>query len=135
MKPLIVAALAGIVSFGVWTVAGHGDAGVDPVVSNSVTASGGGRSYTISNVAASTTCLAERGGRLSHRSERFEAEADCDAVWPGLSQARTWIDNGDGTIVVTDAQGEAIITVVDGDGLAYETVEPAEAMLTMVVAE
>lgn len=135
MKTLIVAALAGVVSVGAWSLAGHEETGIDPVVSHSVPSEAGARSYTISNVAAGAACLAERGANVSNRSARFTVDADCEAVWPGLSQARTWINNGDGTIDLADAQGEAILTVVDGDGLAYEAVEPSEAMVTLMVAE
>lgn len=135
MKTLIVAAVAGIVSVGLWNVAGHGTPAVDPVISNSIPSRTTSHSYTISNVVANTACLAERGSRISSRSEKFSAGADCDTVWPRLSAARTWTNNGDGTVVVADAQGEPILTVVDGDGLAYEAVEPADAMVTMISAD
>ncbi|MCT7667022.1 hypothetical protein [Shinella kummerowiae] len=136
MKTLMIAAAAGMVSLGLWSVVGHETPAVDPVISNSIPAkASGGHSYTISNVMANTACLAERGSRISSRSEQFSANADCDTVWPGLSTARTWISNGDGTVVVADARGEAILTVVDGDGLAYEAVEPADAMVTLISAD
>ena len=135
MKTLMMVAAVGMVSFGLWTVMHHEAPGIDPVVSNSIPANAVNHSYTISNVTANTACLAERSTRISSRSERFTANADCDAVWPGLSTARTWIDNGDGTVVVADARGEPILTVVDGDGLAYEAVEPANALITMISAD
>lgn len=136
MKTLMIAAAAGMVSLGLWNVVGQETPAIDPVISNSIPAkAAGGHSYTISNVMANTACLAERGTRISSRSEQFSANADCDAVWPGLSTARTWISNGDGTVVVADARGEAILTVVDGDGLAYEAVEPADAMVTLISAD
>ncbi len=135
MKTLMIAAAAGVLSLGLWSVVGHEAAAVDPMISNSIPAQTAGHSYTISNVVANTACLAERGSRISSRSERFTANDDCEAVWPGLSAARTWISNGDGTVVVADARGEAILTVVDGDGLAYEAVEPADAMVTMISAD
>lgn len=135
MKTLMITAAAGLVSLGLWNVIGHETPAVDPVISNSIPAKTSGHSYTISNVMANTACLAERGSRISSRSEQFSANADCDTVWPGLSTARTWISNGDGTVVVADARGEAILTVVDGDGLAYEAVEPADAMVTLISAD
>ena len=135
MKTLMIAAAAGTLSLGLWSVVGHETAAVDPMISNSIPVQAAGHSYTISNVVANTACLAERGSRISSRSERFTASEDCDVVWPGLSAARTWISNGDGTVVVADARGEAILTVVDGDGLAYEAVEPADAMVTMISAD
>jgi hypothetical protein len=133
MKTLTIAVAAGLVSLGLWSVFG-GEA-VDPIVSGSIPAQSENNSYTISNTLANTACLGERGSRISSRSARFSAGADCDAVWPGLSQARTWTNNGDGTAVVADARGEAILTVVDGDGFAYEAVEPADAMVTMISAD
>lgn len=135
MKTLMMVAAAGVASFGLWSVVSHETPGIDPVVSNSIPARSANHSYTISNVVANTACLAERGTRISSRSERFTASTDCDAVWPRLSTARTWINNGDGTVVVADASGEPILTVADGDGLAYEAVEPADAMVTMISAD
>jgi hypothetical protein len=135
MKTLTIAVVAGAVSLGLWSVAGQGTPAVDPLVSNSIPVRAPGHSYTISNAVDETACLVERGGRISSRSERFSAGTDCDAVWPRLSAARTWTNNGDGTSVLADAQGEAILTVVDGDGLAYEAVEPADAMITMISAD
>ncbi|ANH05318.1 hypothetical protein [Shinella sp. HZN7] len=135
MKTLMIAAAVGALALGLWSVAADRAPAVDPVTTSSVPAAVGAHSYTISNVVANTACLAERGDRISSRSERFSAGADCDAVWPGLSAARTWVKNGDGTVVVADAQGEAILTVVDGDGPAYEAVEPADAMITMISAD
>ena len=135
MKTLTIAVLAGAAALGGLGFASLRGEGIDPMVSGSIPAADSAHSYTISNVAAKTACLAERGKAISSRSALFTADKDCDSVWPGLSAARTWTNNGDGTIVVTDAQGEAILTVVDGDGLAYEAVEPADAMVTMVAAD
>ncbi len=135
MKTLTIAVLAAAVSFGLWSYRSQERPGVDPIVSGSIPAPAGIHGYTIANITANTVCLAERGGAISSRSARFTAGADCDAVWPGLSRARTWTRNGDGTVVVADAQGEAILTVVDGDGPAYEAVEPADAMITMSAAD
>ncbi|MEW9614113.1 hypothetical protein AB3G45_09825 [Shinella sp. S4-D37] len=136
MKTLMIAAAAGALSLGLWSLAAGRTGPIDAVTTGSVPASAAAKhSYTISNVVANTACLAERGERISSRSERFTADGDCDAVWPRLSAARTWLENGDGTVIVADAQGEAILTVVDGDGLAYEAVEPADAMITMISAD
>lgn len=135
MKSLMIIAAAGVVSMGLWSVLGQESPGIDPMISSSIKAPAASRNYTISNVVAATACLAERGSKISVRSEQFMAGADCDAVWPGLSTARTWTNNGDGTVVVADSRGEAILTVVDGDGLAYEAVEPTDAMVTMISAD
>ncbi len=135
MKTSTMAVLAGVGSLGIWFATAQGEPGVDPIISHSVPARATAHAYTISNIVTKTACLAERGQKLSGRSEIFVAGVDCDAVWPGLSAARTWINNGDGTMDVANAQGEAIITVTDGDGLAYEAVEPADALVTFIPAD
>lgn len=135
MKTLIVAAITGAVSFGAWSVAEQETPVADPIAAHSLPVHAGQQSYTISNIVAGAACLAERGAQVSNRSARFAAQAECETVWPGLSRVRSWVNNGDGTIDLADAQGEAIVTVVDGDGLAYEAVEPSEALLTLVVAD
>ena len=100
MKSLMIIAADGVVSMGLWSVLGQESPGIDPMISSSIKAPAAGRNYTISNVVAATACLAERGSKISVRSEQFVAGADCDAVWPGLSTDRTWTNNGDGTAVV-----------------------------------
>jgi len=135
MKTLTIAALAAVVSLGLWAAGRDRTPDVDTIVSGSIPARPAGHSYTITNSVAKTACLAERGAAISGRSTRFTAGPDCDAVWPGLAGARTWTQNGDGTVDVLDARGEALLTVVDGDGLAYEAVEPANAMITFVAAD
>ena len=140
MKVLIVAGVSAMVSLGLWSSADHeAPKDLDPVVSGTVAARiasrPGARSYSISNIVASTACLAERGEKVSSRSLRFAAGEDCEQVWPGLSQAQTWTENSDGTVVVANARGEAILTVVDGDGLAYEVMDPPDAMVTLVSAD
>lgn len=135
MKTLTIAVLAAAVSVGLWAVGSDSTPDVDPIVSSSIPARPAGHNYTITNAIAKTACLAERGNAISVRSARFTAGEDCDSVWPGLSGARTWTQNDDGTVDVLDARGEALLTVVDGDGLAYEAVEPADAMVTFVAAD
>lgn len=134
MKTLTIAALAAVVSLGLWAARDRAP-DVDPMVSGSIPSPSAGHSYTITNAVAKTACLAERGAAISGRSTRFTAGPDCDAVWPGLAGARTWTQNGDGTVDVLDARGEPLLTVVDGDGLAYEAVEPADAMVTFSAAD
>ncbi|RYD91394.1 MAG: hypothetical protein EOP61_27660 [Sphingomonadales bacterium] len=56
---------------------------------------------------------------------------DCAAVWPGLANVRNWTDNGDGTIALTNDSGEQVLTLGLGDGVAYESLEPADASIAL----
>ncbi|QRM56715.1 hypothetical protein [Sinorhizobium sp. BG8] len=136
MKMLMIASMAAIVASGLWAFASRQvQDGPDPIVVASIAKPNPQKTYSIANAAEHTSCLAQRGEKLSNRSLRFSAGPDCDLVWPGLSKARTWIETGDGMVVVGNAKGEAIITIAEGDGLAYEAIEPSDALLTMAVVD
>ncbi|MDX3927698.1 MAG: hypothetical protein QHC90_18055 [Shinella sp.] len=137
MKVLVVAIVSGIAALGLWSMTQGSGGAVDPIATGSIATvpKAGEKIYSISNVAQDTACLAERGEKLSTRSLRFSAGQDCDRVWPGLSRAKTWTENGDGTVILANSSGEAIITIAESDGLAYEALEPANALLTMTAAD
>ena len=127
MKVFVLAAtiaVLGIAGSAMW-LSSSPPAGVDPIVSSSFPASS--TSYTATNINGNTSCRVERGLPVSHRSRQFIASPECDAVWPGLASAKTWTDNEDGTVILASANGEAVLTIVDGDGPGYETLEPAGA--------
>jgi hypothetical protein len=85
--------------------------------------------FTVSNMQSRTACLLSRGATTTHRSSGVITGDDCSAVWPGLAAVRNWTDNGDGTIDLTDSSGEQVLTLGLGDGVAYESLEPADASI------
>lgn len=87
--------------------------------------------FTVSNMQNRTACLISRGAMTTQRSSGVIAGDDCAAVWPGLAAARNWTDNGDGTVDLTDASGGEILTLGLGDGVAYESLEPADASIAL----
>lgn len=108
---------------------------VRPGASRAVTiATAGEREFTVSNMQTRTVCLISRGAMTTQRSSSVIAGEDCTAVWPGLAQARNWTDNGDGTIQLTDSSGEQILSLGLGDGVAYESLEPADASIALTAA-
>ena len=94
----------------------------------------GEREFTVSNMQSRTVCLISRGAMTTQRSSSVIAGEDCTAVWPGLAQARNWTDNGDGTIQLTNGSGEQILSLGLGDGVAYESLEPADASIALTAA-
>ncbi|MBL0371690.1 hypothetical protein JJB09_06590 [Rhizobium sp. KVB221] len=107
-------------------------AATDPVVSSSVNRSSE-IEYTVSNMESGTACLIDQGRSVSARSHEIKPGKDCEAVWPGLAAARNWTQNDDGTVVLTNANGEAILTLGLGDGVDFEPLEPANAVLAINV--
>ena len=91
----------------------------------------GEQEFTVSNMENRTACLIRRGTTTTLRSSGVIAGDDCAAVWPGLSAVRNWTDNGDGTIALTDNSGETVLTLGLGDGVAYESLEPADASIAL----
>ncbi len=135
MKVFVLAAtlaVLGIAGSAMW-LSSSPPSGVDPIVSSSIPSSS--ISYTATNISGNTSCRVERGLPVSHRSRQFIAAPECDAVWPGLASAKTWTDNEDGTVILASANGEAVLTIVDGDGPGYETLEPAGAPVMLRTAQ
>jgi hypothetical protein len=87
--------------------------------------------YTVSNMENGTACLIGSGKAVSSRSHQLNPGKDCDAVWPGLAKARNWTQNEDGTVVLTDSSGVQVLTLGLGDGVDFESLEPANAVLAL----
>lgn len=96
----------------------------DPVADDAITR------FTVSNLDTDTVCLVERGKSAIGRGSDFSAEADCEAVWPGLAAARSWIENGDGSVTLTDERGTAVLTMATARGFDYAAIEPSGVDIT-----
>lgn len=129
MKAFVLAA-AVVMLGGVGAVALHqGKPAVDPLVSGSIAPPA--IAYNATNLDGSASCRVMRGQPVSHRSRQFSATADCDSVWPGLAEAKTWTENEDGTVILANSSGAAVLTIVEGDGPGYETMEPPGAAVML----
>jgi len=113
--------------FGLWMLGPAKEPAIDPIISASVKS--GDQDYTVSNMENGTACLVTRGRRVSGHSRIIKPGRDCEAVWPRLTEARNWTQNDDNTVVLTDAGGAAILTLGLGDGVDFESLEPANAIL------
>lgn len=123
---------------GIWSLDGGSPPDVDPVISGSIPqidAPAGDRFLSVTNVEAETACAVSRGEKLTNRSMRLTAARGCEQVWPGLSHVATWTENGDGTVVLSNAAGDAVLTLAEGDGMAYEAIDPPNAVITLNAAD
>jgi hypothetical protein len=113
--------------FGLWLMGPVKEPAADPIVSASIRT--GDQDYTVSNMENGAACLITRGQHTGGHSRTIKPGSDCEAVWPGLAEARNWTQNDDNTVVLSDASGAAILTLGLGDGVDFEAVEPANAVL------
>ncbi len=136
-KRTMMATGAIVLLAGVWSLGGTPSPDVDPVVSGSIpkdAGAAGGLAFLVSNVETRADCQLTRGERMTHHSMRMTASAACEDVWLGLSHASTWTEAGDGTVIVANASGDAILTLAETDGL-YEVIDPSGAIITLRMAE
>lgn len=113
--------------FGLWMMGPAKQAAVDPIVSASIRPAD--KDYTVSNMENGTACIITRGKPISSHSRTIKPGKDCEAVWPRLSDATNWTQNDDSTVVLTDSSGSEILTLGLGDGVDFESLEPANAIL------
>jgi hypothetical protein len=113
--------------FALWMLGPAKEPGTDPIISASVKA--GDQDYTVSNMENGTACLVTRGRTVTSHSREIKPGTDCDSVWPGLTHARNWTQTDDGTVLLTNGGGEPILTLGLGDGVDFESLEPANAVL------
>ncbi|MDI7860462.1 hypothetical protein MRS76_00705 [Rhizobiaceae bacterium n13] len=130
MKIYLLAAAAGLTGLVAWNLAATAKTDIDPVASGSIHRNTAKQPFTVANISAHSTCVVERGAAVTGRSHLFSAPKECDKVWPGLPAVRTWTQNEDGTVILSDAGGEAVLTVAEGDGVSYEVLEPAGLAMT-----
>lgn len=136
MKAYLLAVSVAVVGAAAFMVGLPGSADVDPIVSGSIKRDGGAiRTFSVSNISDKSACIVERGAALTSRSRAFNAPADCDSVWPGLASAKNWTENEDGSVVLSTTSGEAVLTVMNSDGVSYQAMEPAGAAITLLATE
>ena len=113
-----------------WFSPAHEAPATDSIVTASVPRNGQ-QEFTVSNMENRTACLIVRGQTTTQRSSAVSAGEDCSSVWPGLIEARNWTENDDGTVVLTDSHGEQVLSLVVGDGVDFESLEPSNAVLAL----
>lgn len=87
--------------------------------------------FIISSPGGGAKCKAfpAENGMPGHNA--LTIDSSCASLYPPLVNARTWHNNGDGTIDLADNLGRTIVEFSPGDGLAYISVEPRSVILSM----
>ena len=53
---------------------------------------------------------------------------------PSLSRVAYWRESPDGTLIMADQSGDTVLTFMPGDGVLYESIFPADVLITIVPA-
>jgi len=106
--------------------------GIDPTKTAAI---GNPSSYSVANIAEGKACVVNRGKHAAARTFALKTEPGCDDIWPGLSAARNWTENADGSVALTDKAGKQLLMIAPGDGIGYVAVEPPSAAITLTAVQ
>lgn len=136
MKLMIAVAFAAAGAIASYFAPAPGGHDADKVTTASVPAdTAGSLAFTVTNLADNTTCLVSHATGGTNRTSQVKADATCEAVWPKLADARNWTANSDGTVSLTSASGSEVLTLAQGDGVAYIAVDPPSATISFSVKD
>jgi hypothetical protein len=87
--------------------------------------------FVIRGPGGGVKCMAfpKENGVPGHNA--LSVDSSCAGLYPPLANARTWHNNEDGTIDLSDNLGRTIVEFSPGDGLDYISVEPRSVILSM----
>ncbi|GGE25162.1 hypothetical protein GCM10011390_50780 [Aureimonas endophytica] len=111
------------------------DVVVDPTITGSIvktagaTGSGAVRLIDLKSGASCKTVTPPDSGEIS----AAPLGADC-AKSPSLSRIAYWRAAADGSLIMADRSGKTVLEFAPGDGVLYESVYPANELVTIVPA-
>ena len=93
------------------------------------------RTLLASNWENGDDCLIERRSAVEGGGYDLAPGGDCDKVWPGLGGAGRWVERGNGLVALESGAGEMLLLLSAGDGLAFESIEPRQALISFSSVE
>lgn len=87
--------------------------------------------YILRSTQATGTCDVVRGDPLTGGRSRLSVDPSCAAVMPGVEKAKYWVDKDDGSVAFTENGIDPIVTFAVADGVAYESLKPAQPVLSL----
>ena len=91
--------------------------------------------YKLRSTQAAATCAVTRGDALADGRSRLTVDPSCAALLPGVEKAKYWVDKGDGSVAFTENGVDPIVTFGIADGVAYESLQPAQPVISLDAQE
>lgn len=82
--------------------------------------------FRLSVLGQDETCAVELGDTAA-----LTLDPKCSRLFQPLSEARFWQEQPNGDILLVTVDGRTIAQFFQGDGVAYESVEPAAPLMTL----
>lgn len=87
--------------------------------------------YKLRSTQAAETCDVTRGDQLTGGRSRLSVDPSCAALLPGVEKAKYWVDKDDGSVAFTANGVDPIVTFAIADGVAYESLQPAQPVISL----
>lgn len=89
--------------------------------------------FRLIDLRSGATCKITNPGPLDRAFASMLIGPDC-AGSRELSQVTKWRSDEDGSLEMADSEGRTVLRFMPGDGVLYESIYPANAMVTIVPA-
>ncbi|WP_157188234.1 AprI/Inh family metalloprotease inhibitor [Nitratireductor pacificus] len=107
----------------------------DPAGSARVAESAGQRVFTLARAGADLGCAVTMAPVPPMQRAELRLTDACPETLPALAEVRYWQDDGDGAVMFLGEQGQPVVEFFAADGVAYESIRPARAMLSLSLNE
>jgi hypothetical protein len=91
--------------------------------------------YSVYRTGEEQSCLLIRDAGQLPGTASVETDPACAEVFKPLAQAAFWQEGEHGNVVLKDRDGNRIAELAPGDGLAFQSVEPASPILALVALD
>lgn len=91
--------------------------------------------YSVYRPGETQACLLTRQAGELPGTAQVKADAACRAVFDPLGDVALWQENNRGGVLLKDKSGRQIAELAPADGLAYQSVEPAVPILSLVALD
>lgn len=89
--------------------------------------------YRIETAESADSCHIEKGAVVADGKSFLHVDDDCKSIYPGISDAKFWVEDEDGAVSFTENGVDPIVTFSVADGAAYESFKPHAPMLSLMV--
>jgi hypothetical protein len=89
--------------------------------------------YRIETAESADSCRIEKGAVVAEGKSFLHVDDDCKSIYPGISDAKFWVEDEDGAVSFTENGVDPIVTFSVADGAAYESFKPHAPMLSLMV--
>lgn len=109
-----------------------GEGGIDMIETGSLAATGApADAMRLIDLRSGTSCSTDAAAPSGDAFSTVPLGRDCKTS-PYLARIAQWRSTADGSLIMADSEGETVLEFAPGDGVLYESVYPADQLITIV---